>query len=134
MAKRILIVDDDAGMRLAVKTVLSSAGYEVLEASNHQEAELAMRSGPVHLAVLDVMMETDTAGFEVADRIRSRRANSRYLPFKDIPIIILTAINQTTNSRFSMDQADSFLPAVNEFLTKPVDIDELLDKVARSLG
>jgi CheY-like chemotaxis protein len=52
----------------------------------------------------------------------------------DKDLVILTAINQTTNSRFSMDQADSFLPDVNEFLTKPVDIDELLDKVARSLG
>ena len=47
--------------------------------------------------------------------------------------IILTAIDQVTNSRFSMDPSDSFLPGTNEFLTKPVDLDELLAKVGRAL-
>ena len=80
------------------------------------------------------MMETDTAGFEAADLIRSRRATSRYREFRDVPIVILTAINQVTNSRFSLDPRESFLPGTNEFLTKPVDLDELLAKVARVLS
>lgn len=134
MPKKILIVDDDKDLVASLEQVLLANGYEVASAANGAEGLKALEAHRPDLVILDVMMETDTAGFEVADRIRSRRANSRYLPFKDIPIIILTAINQTTNSRFSMDQADSFLPDVNEFLTKPVDIDELLDKVARSLG
>jgi CheY-like chemotaxis protein len=78
-------------------------------------------------------METDTAGFEAADVIRSRRETSKYREFRDMPIIILTAIDQVTHARFSMDPSDSFLPGANEFLTKPVDLDELLAKIGRIL-
>ena len=86
------------------------------------------------LVILDVMMETDTAGFEAADLIRSRRGTSRYREFRDIPLIILTAINQVTNSRFSLDPKESFLPGTNEFMTKPVDLDDLLAKIDRALS
>lgn len=134
MAKKILIVDDDKDLVASLEQVLRASGYEVASAANGAEGLKALEAEKPDLVILDVMMETDTAGFEVADRIRSRRATSKYLPFKDIPIIILTAINQVTNSRFSMDQGDSFLPSVNDLLTKPVDIDELLDKVAKGLG
>ena len=127
MAKRILIVDDDADMRLAVKTVLSSAGYEVLEASNHQEAERAMQSGPVHLAVLDVMMETDTEGFHLAYQIR------RDEKFKDIPIIMFTCIEKKTGMAFDLKSSGDYLP-VQAFLRKPLDPEELKREVARLLS
>lgn len=134
MAKKILIVDDDKDFVSSLEQVLRAGGYEVASAFSGTEGLKALEAFRPDLLILDIMMETDTAGFEVADRIRSRRPASRYLPFKDIPIVILTAINQVTNSRFSMDQGDSFLPGANDFLTKPVDIDELLDKVAKRLG
>ena len=127
MAKRILIVDDDADMRLAVKTVLLSAGYEVLEASNHQEAELAMQSGPVHLAVLDVMMETDTEGFHLAYQIRGHEE------FKDVPIIMFTCIEKKTGLAFDLKSSGDYLP-VQAFLRKPLDPEELKREVARLLS
>ena len=80
------------------------------------------------------MMETDTAGFEAAGQIRSARPTSRYREFRAVPIIILTAIGQVTHSRFSLDPGDNFLPGVDEFLTKPVDLDELLSKVRGLIG
>lgn len=134
MAKKILIVDDDKDFVSSLEQVLRAGGYEIASAFSGAEGLKALEAFRPDLLILDIMMETDTAGFEVADRIRSRRPASRYLPFKDMPIIILTAINQVTNSRFSMDQGDSFLPGDNDFLTKPVGIDELLDKVAKRLG
>jgi CheY-like chemotaxis protein len=133
MPKKILIVDDDKDLLASLERVLRTKGYEVVSAASGAEGLKSLEAHKPDLIILDVMMETDTAGFEVADRIRSRRASSRYLPFRDVPIIILTAINQVTNSRFSMDQGDSFLPGVLDFLTKPVDPDELLDRVAKSL-
>jgi CheY-like chemotaxis protein len=65
--------------------------------------------------------------------IRSTRPTSKYKEFKDTPIIMLTAINQVTNSRFSLDMEESFLPGVADFLTKPVNFDELIKAVQKYL-
>ena len=133
MAKKILIVDDDRDLVRSLEQVLRGNGYEVATASSGAEGLKAVLAGRPDLVVLDVMMETDTAGFEAAGQIRSRRESSRYREMRDVPIVILTAINQVTNSRFSMDQGESFLPGANVFLTKPVDLDELLAKIATAL-
>ena len=132
MSKKILLVDDDRDLVASLAQVLRANGYGVAAAHSGAEGLKALLAERPDLVILDVMMETDTAGFEAADVIRSRRETSKYREFRDIPIIILTAIDQVTNSRFSMDQADSFLPGTNEFLTKPVDLDELLAKVGRA--
>jgi CheY-like chemotaxis protein len=133
MAKKILIVDDDRDLVESLSQVLRSQGYAVAAAHSGADGLRALLAERPDLVILDVMMETDTAGFEAADRIRSPRETSRYREFRDIPIIILTAIDQVTNSRFSLDQSESFLPGVNEFLTKPVDLDGLLAKVGALL-
>ncbi|HOW85700.1 MAG TPA: response regulator transcription factor [Candidatus Aminicenantes bacterium] len=133
MSKKILLVDDDRDLVASLAQVLRTNGYDVAAAHSGAEGLKALLAERPDLVILDVMMETDTAGFEAADVIRSRRDASKYREFRDVPIIILTAIDQVTNSRFSMDQADSFLPGTNEFLTKPVDLDELLAKVGRAL-
>jgi CheY-like chemotaxis protein len=88
MPKKILIVDDDKDLLASLERVLRTKGYEVVSAASGAEGLKALEAHKPDLIILDVMMETDTAGFEVADRIRSRRANSRYLPFRDVPIII----------------------------------------------
>jgi CheY-like chemotaxis protein len=133
MNKKILIVDDDRDLVASLAQVLKGSGYEVAAAYNGADGLKALLAERPDLVILDVMMETDTAGFEAADVIRSRRETSKYREFRDMPIIILTAIDQVTNSRFSMDPSDSFLPGTNEFLTKPVDLDELLAKIGRVL-
>lgn len=133
MSKKILVVDDDRDLTASLAQVLRAHGYDVATAPSGAEGLKALLAERPDLLVLDVMMETDTAGFEAADAIRSRRETSKYKAFRDLPIVILTAIDQVTNSRFSMDPSDSFLPGRNEFLTKPVDLDELLAKVRRAL-
>jgi len=133
MSPKILIVDDDRDLVASLAQVLKGNGYDVAVAHSGADGLKALRTERPDLVVLDVMMETDTAGFEVADVIRSRRETSKYREFRDVPIVILTAIDQVTNSRFSMDQSDSFLPGTNEFMTKPVDIDELLAKIGHAL-
>lgn len=133
MSPKILIVDDDRDLVASLAQVLKGNGYDVAVAHSGADGLKALRTERPDLVVLDVMMETDTAGFEAADVIRSRRETSKYREFRDVPIVILTAIDQVTNSRFSMDPSDSFLPGTNEFMTKPVDIDELLAKIGRAL-
>jgi Response regulators consisting of a CheY-like receiver domain and a winged-helix DNA-binding domain len=114
--------------------VLKVKGYEVEVAHSGQEGLKKLLEVKPDLLILDVMMETDTAGFEAVYKIRSERPDSKYREFKDLPIIILTAIDQVTNSRFSLDQEESFLPGHNEFLTKPVEVEELLEKIEKNLA
>jgi CheY-like chemotaxis protein len=131
MAKKILLVDDDIDTCSDIAKVLSAKGYEVTEAYSGAEALKKVLAVKPDTIILDIMMEKDTAGFEVANQIRSERPTSKYKEVKNVPIIMLTAINQVTNSRFSLDDKSNFLPAINGFLTKPVNFDTLLEKVAK---
>ncbi len=129
MAKKILIVDDDVDLVNTLTQALKMNDYEVVSANSGTEGLKMLLSEKPDLMILDVMMETDTAGFEVSYQIRSDNPKSKYREVKDVPIIMLTAINQVTNSRFSLDDQESFLPGINDFLTKPIRFEELLEKV-----
>jgi len=129
MGKKILLVDDDRDLVTTLAQALKMNGYEVEAAYSGAEGLKRLLEVRPDLVILDVMMETDTAGFEISYQIRSERPTSKYKDVKDTPIIMLTAINQVTNSRFSLNEDQSFLPGINDFLTKPVKIDELLEKV-----
>ncbi len=133
MSKKILIVDDDKDLVSTVAAVLTQNDYNVYEAYSGTEGLKKILEVKPDLVILDVMMEKDTAGFEAVYSIRDKRESSRFAEVRDVPIIMLTAINQVTNSRFSLNESESFLPDVNDFLTKPVDIDSLLEKVAEQL-
>lgn len=129
MGKKILLVDDDKDLVGTLVQALKMNGYEVEAAYSGAEGLRKLMEVKPDLVILDVMMETDTAGFEVTYQIRSDRPTSKFKEVKNVPIVILTAINQVTNSRFSLNEDQSFLPGINDFLTKPVKIDELLEKV-----
>lgn len=130
MSKKILVIDDDKDLVQTLEAALRHNGYEVAKAHSGAEGLAVLVKEKPDLIILDVMMETDTAGFEIADQIRNSRSSSRYAEFKNIPIVMLTAINQVTNSRFSLGDKDSFLPDIKDFLTKPIKIDELLKIIA----
>ena len=131
MGKKILVVDDDIDISSNLLTVLTAKGYEVSEARSGSEALKKVLAVKPDLIILDVMMETDTAGFEFAYQIRNNRPTSKYKEVKNTPVIMLTGINQATNSRFSLNDKENFMPGVNDFLTKPVNLDALLEKVAK---
>jgi len=129
MAK-ILIIDDDPDIILAVKLTLEAAGYQVIEAQNGVEGLKKVKSERPDLIILDVMMDTTTEGFQVTLKLRSPDPASEYAAFKDIPILMLTAIHSTTPLRFGPDE--DYLP-VDEFVDKPIDPDDLVRKVASLL-
>jgi CheY-like chemotaxis protein len=131
MAKRILLVDDDRDLVVTLSQALKVNNFEVVEAYSAAEGLKKVLSEKPDLVIFDVMMETDTAGFEAVYQIRNKRDTSRYKEVINVPIIMLTAINQVTNSRFSLNAEQSFLPSINDFLTKPIDIDELIEKINR---
>jgi CheY-like chemotaxis protein len=129
MAK-ILIIDDDPDIILAVKLNLEAAGYQVIEAQNGVEGLKKVKTERPDLIILDVMMDTTTEGFQVTLKLRSPDPASEYAAFRDIPILMLTAIHSTTPLRFGPDE--DYLP-VDEFVDKPIDLDDLVRKVASLL-
>ena len=130
-APTILIIDDNPDMALAVSMPLEAAGYQVAWAqSGHEGLDKILEIAP-DLIILDVMMETGIAGFQVSLTLRSPDPSSPYARFRDIPILMLTAIHTTTSLRFGPDEA--YLP-VDDFVEKPVDADVLLEKVKTLLA
>ena len=129
MAK-ILIIDDDPDMVLAARLCLEGAGHGVIEAGSGEEGLEKIRQDTPDLIVLDVMMDTTTEGFQLALTLRSQDPNSEYAAYRDIPIIMLTAIHTTSPVRLGPDE--EFLP-VDAFIDKPIDPDNLVQRVAELL-
>lgn len=130
MAK-ILIVDDDPDMVLAARLCLEGAGHEVIEAPDGTEGLNKVKAERPDLIVLDVMMDSTTEGFQLALKLRNPDPTSEYADFRNIPILMLTAIHTTTPLRFGPDE--DYLP-VDAFIEKPLDPDTLVNKVAELLG
>jgi DNA-binding response OmpR family regulator len=126
MPDKILIVEDDPDMVIALRMPLEANGYEVYVASSGQEGLQKVKEVNPDLVILDVMMETATAGFQVSLQLRSPDPKSEYALYRHIPILILTAIHTTTSLRFGPDEA--YLP-VDDFVDKPIDPEVLLGKV-----
>lgn len=123
---KILVIEDDPDMVMAIHMPLEANGYEVFTASTGQEGLQKVKEVNPDLIILDVMMETTTAGFQVSLQLRSPDPHSEYAAYRHIPILMLTAIHTTTSLRFGPDEA--YLP-VDDFVDKPVDPDVLLEKI-----
>ena len=124
--KSILIVDDDDDQRLSIRLPLEAAGFAIFEAAGYEQGLQAMKDVHPDLIVLDVMMDTTTAGFQFALTVHSPDAESEFSEFAQTPIIMLTAIHSTTPLRFSPDT--DYLP-VQVFLEKPFDSKRLIETV-----
>jgi CheY-like chemotaxis protein len=126
----LLIVDDDEDFASTAATVLRQEGHDVQIEMDPDDAMKNMEVKPPDLLILDVMFPEDaSAGFELARTIRHK--NER---LKDVPILMLTAINAKFPLGFGAEDIDdSWLPA-SDFLEKPVDFDVLKSKVAQLLG
>jgi len=125
MAK-ILMIDDDPDMVLAARLCLEGAGHTLSAASNGEEGLRLLPEVKPDLIILDVMMDTTTAGFQLALRLRSPDPASPLAPFSGIPILMLTALHRTTDLRFGPDA--EYLP-VDAFIDKPIEPDKLIQQV-----
>jgi len=121
---RILIIDDDPDITEAMSVVLESKGYDVDRAADGSIGMERLQANRPDLIILDVMMRTKQEGFELSRQLKS---NAEY---KEIPILMLTAVKDKTGLDFKSTAGDeSWLP-VEEFLDKPVKPNVLLEKVA----
>ncbi len=129
--RNVLIVDDDPDQRLTLRLPLEASGYQVSEAKSSAEGLKMVKEIRPDLIILDVMMDTATAGFQLALELHNADPASEYKEFRKTPILMLTAIHSTTPLRFAPDE--DYLP-VQTFLEKPVQPEILLAKVRELIG
>ena len=115
MAK-ILVVDDDSAINELIKVNLELATYTVITAEDGNKGYALAKQELPDLIILDVMMP-EVDGYTVAKRIRENAAT------KDIPIIMLTALNMLQN------KVQGFNIGVDDYLVKPFEMEELLVRV-----
>ena len=118
---RILLIDDEPINRQVLFNHLSLKNYQLIEASDGEEALRAIaEDGPFDLLLLDIMMP-GLSGYEVCSRLRED------YPLNDLPVIFLTAKNQV------VDLVQSFAVGANDYLSKPISKQELLARVETHL-
>ena len=125
---KILIIDDDPDIVEAMKVVLESKKYQVVVARSGGEGLKKVEQEKPDLIILDVMMETQGKGFDVARAIKADEDT------KNTPILMLTAVKENTGLDFKKEAGDDAWLPVDAYLDKPLKPDELISKVELLLG
>ncbi|MCW5961606.1 MAG: response regulator transcription factor [Pyrinomonadaceae bacterium] len=112
MAKRLLVVDDDPGLLLAVSETLRAEGYEVKTARRGAEALTQIAGTMPDLIISDIRMP----GMDGYQLVKNLRSNPRT---RLVPIIFLTAKDEIS------DRITGFRTGVDAYITKPFEPDEL---------
>lgn len=112
---QVLVVDDDASIRTLLAFIFHDEGYDVVEAADGLEALEVLRTAPPALMILDLMMPNlDGVGVLRARQERTLASGTR--------ILVLTAKND------AQDRLWCWELGADQFLTKPVDPDQLLSE------
>ncbi|MEA4915944.1 hybrid sensor histidine kinase/response regulator [Proteiniphilum sp.] len=117
---KILIVDDIPTNVWLLKSMLEQSGLQVCTAGNSEEALARLKTEPIDLILLDVLMP-GVNGFELAEQLKSD------LDFREIPIIFLTALNEPG------DVVKGFHTGGNDFISKPFNKEELFVRIRHQL-
>jgi CheY-like chemotaxis protein len=115
----VMVIDDDLDIREIITEILTDAGYEVVPSSNGVDALDKLRTVTPSLILLDLNMP-------IMDGVAFRRAQCKDPVASRIPTVVMSAVH-------AMQERVADL-GVNEALTKPVNLKQLLDVVARYCG
>ena len=125
---KILIIDDDPDISQAMRVVLETRDYDVDTARDSCEGMEKIKGNRPDLIILDVMMNTSQEGFLLS---RELKHSDQY---KDIPILMLTAVKEKTGLDFKSEAGDEDWLPVEEFLDKPVKPEVLIETVSGLLS
>jgi len=114
MRRRILLIEDEPGLRRTVKDLLNSSGYSVETNSDGAEGQAQAEREAFDLVVLDVMLPS-RSGFDIAKNLRKNGIQT--------PILMLTARTELNN------KVQGFKAGADDYLTKPFEAPELLARV-----
>jgi CheY-like chemotaxis protein len=117
----VLVVDDEADVRLVARLVLTSAGYGVIEAASGEDALTCLERDAPDLVLLDVRMP-GLDGWEVLRRARAAPATSA------VPVVVFTA------DAGAVEEAKDRLGSADDIMTKPFKPDRLVEAVRAAIG
>jgi DNA-binding response OmpR family regulator len=118
---RILIVDDNESARRSLRLIFSKKGYEVESAETGREAIEKAQEGFFDLVILDIVLP-DIDGIEICQQLRSRPETIH------LPIIMLSGRSLVP------DKIRGLKAGADEYVTKPVDLDEMVARVEALLN
>jgi CheY-like chemotaxis protein len=125
----IRIIDDDVELTNTLSEVLENGGHSTSVLNETKGAVENLLESLPDLIILDVMFPEDpSAGMELAIELR------RNPQLKDIPVIMLTGVNEHFPMNFSEEDIDPEWLPVERFIEKPIDFRELLDLVSNCLS
>jgi CheY-like chemotaxis protein len=113
---KILVIDDDPLVRSLLKQVLKKRGHSVMEAGNGQEGVRIFRERDIDLVITDHGMPVMN-GLDAAFRIKKQKP--------DTPVLLITGWQTETDPAFQKPSG------IDEFITKPFDLEKLLDLVQK---
>ncbi|MHC4105679.1 MAG: response regulator [Planctomycetota bacterium] len=125
---KIMIVDDDPDYINVVKTILEREQYIVVTAGDKTEGMEKIRAEKPDLAILDVMMDAWQDGFEMSRQLKKDPQ------LRNIPILMLTAVENRTSIDFKSTAPDPVWLPVDVFLDKAVQPQVLLNEVKKLLS
>jgi CheY-like chemotaxis protein len=121
MGKVILIVEDDPKNLTLTKDLLTISGYDTIEATDGQQGVEVARAKKPDLILMDLMMPK-MDGYAAANVLKTDAAT------KNIPIIMLTAVNYELNKKLATKVG------ADGYVTKPFTRQELVDAITPFLG
>ena len=128
--KRILIIDDDSDFVFVTKAVLESKGYACACAYSAAEGLRKIKETNPDLILLDIMMESLTAGFRLLTQLRMAKEGSEYFKYSKVPVLIVSNIERATGNKYKFKEvAGTSLLPVEGFIRKPAPPLLLLKKV-----
>ncbi len=110
----ILVVDDDKNTRLLMRAVLEAEKYTVSTAEDGKKALEIMENEHIDLVIIDIMMP-NMDGYGFTQTLRSTK--------NDLPILMISA------KQLSSDRKKGFLAGIDDFMTKPIDEEEMLLRI-----
>ena len=126
MAK-ILIVDDDPDIRIAISSILKSRSHEVIEANDGEEALAKLKEGKPDLMFLDLLMPK-MDGFAVIRALQDDQNKT----YPDMPIVIISSIREeASHRRYELEVGHKL--NVKDYIEKPIEPFVLLEHVERLL-
>ncbi len=119
--KRILVIEDHEENRRLLRDLLTSFGYELIEAVTGEEGLTAAEAERPDLVLMDIQLP-GIDGYETTRRIKANPS------LREIPVIAVTSY------ALSGDDVKAFAAGCDAYVTKPFDPAELLEKIREHLG